>query len=53
MGAKALPLDGCPRSSRKIEPTMFETLITRKSLPLIYLLDNALLGPTLQSKATC
>jgi hypothetical protein len=26
VGAEALPRDGCPRSSRKTEPTTFETL---------------------------
>src|SRR5918994_7931443 len=26
VGAKALPHDGCPRSSRKTKPTTFETL---------------------------
>jgi hypothetical protein len=33
VGAKALPDDGCPRGSRKTEPTTFETLTSVSQRP--------------------
>src|SRR3954463_9581585 len=36
MGAKALPDDGCSRSSRRTEPTTFETLTGRNSSEVLF-----------------